>query len=192
MVWAMWTVNRKNLQQHDQSGVVLVVALIMLMLLSILASISVRGALSTEQIANQSRQKVLAQQAAEAALRFCEQQIQVYELDPTKGFAAQAAPVGAGVQFSWQNTGNWDAIDAAVNPFVATENLKTTAFAAAGDAGAVVYFARQPECMSQYTAPANTKTFVTTARGFGPEVGEKDGNVPKGAEVWLQSFVTMK
>lgn len=178
--------------RERQSGVVLIVALLMLMILSILASISIRGASSTEQIANQSRQKALAQQTAEAALRFCEQQVQANALNPANGFAPEAAPVGAGVKFSWETMGNWDAISAAVNPFVGTGTLKTVAFTAAGDAGAAVYFARQPECMSQYTTPANTKVFVTTARGFGPEVGAKDGNAPKGTEVWLQSVVTMK
>lgn len=175
-----------------QSGVVLIVALLMLMVLSILASISIRGASSTEQIANQSRQKALAQQTAEAALRFCEQQVQANAATPASGFAPEAAPVGAGVPFSWESMSNWDAISAAVNPFVGTGTLKTVAFTAAGDAGDVAYFVRQPECMSQYTTPGNSKVFVTTARGFGPEVGIKDGNAPNGTEVWLQSVVTMK
>ncbi|MDO9165599.1 MAG: PilX N-terminal domain-containing pilus assembly protein [Rhodoferax sp.] len=185
-------------RRTNQGGVVLIVALIMLMLLSILASMSIRGASSTEQIANQSRLKVLAQQTAEAALRFCEQQVQAHEADATTGFAPEAAPIGAGAKFSWETMSNWDAISSAVNPFVGTGTLKTVAFAAAGDAAAagpaaaVTYFARQPECMSQYTTPANTKVFVTTARGFGPDVGAKDGNAPQGTEVWLQSLVTMK
>lgn len=168
-----------------QHGVVLVVALLMLMILSILASISIRGASSTEQIANQSRQKALAQQTAEAALRFCEQQVQANALNPANGFAPEAAPIGAGTKFTWETMANWDAM-------APPASLKTVAIASAGDAGANVYFTRSPECMSQFTTPANTKVFVTTARGFGPEVGAKDGNAPVGTEVWLQSVVTMK
>lgn len=175
-----------------QQGVLLVVVLIMLAVLSILASVSIRGASSSEQVANQSRLKNLAQQAAEAALRHCEAQVQAYTLDNTKGFAPQAAPVGAPVVYSWQTMSNWDAIDAATYPFVATGHLKSVNFTASGDAGAVTYFKRPPECMSQYMAVANTKVFVTTARGFGPEVPAKDGNAPVGTEVWLQSVVTMK
>lgn len=180
------------LHQRGESGVVLVIVLIMLMVLSILASVSIRGASSTEQVANQTRLKVLAQQGAEAALRFCEEQVQLNVVDGTKGFVPQAAPVGAGTPYSWASISNWDAIDAAVNPFVATGNLKTVAFTASGDGGGVTYFTRLPECMSQYLTVADTKVFVTTARGFGPEVGAKDGTVPKGSEVWLQSIVTMK
>jgi type IV pilus assembly protein PilX len=193
----------RNRTLREQNGVVLIVALIMLMLLSILASISVRGAASSEQIASQSRQKTLAQQAAEAALRYCEQQVQFFaDSDPaTVGFAPQAAPVGAGALYSWEpgaagNTrtalSNWDAKDAAENPFFATGNLKTVPFTASADAGAVTYFGRQPQCMSQYLTPASSKIFVTTARGFGPEVKDSgDGSTPKGAEVWLQSIVTI-
>ena len=179
----------------------LAVSLIMLMMLSILASVSVRGASGSEQIANQSRQRALAQQAAEAALRFCEQQV-LFELDgnpATIGFAPEPAPVG--VPFSWAPgaagggraaMSNWDASNAAENPYFATGNLKAVAFVAQGDVGPFTYFRRQPECMSQFITPANNTDFVTTARGFGPDVVAKtDGNVPQGTEVWLQSFVTV-
>lgn len=176
---------RQTVKMHGQQGVVLIVALIMLMILSVLASISIRGASSTEQVANQSRQQALARQTAETALRFCEQQVQLYAANPATGFAPEAAPVGAGTKYGWETMANWDTL-------APTANLKTVAFTSAGDAGAVVYFTRQPECMAQYLTPADTKVFVTTARGFGPEVGAKDGSAPRGTEVWLQSVVTMK
>jgi type IV pilus assembly protein PilX len=172
-------------KMHGQQGVVLIVALIMLMILSILASISIRGASSTEQVANQSRQQALARQTAETALRFCEQQVQLYASNPATGFAPEAAPVGAGTPYSWATMANWDTL-------TPTTNLKTVAVTSAGDVGTTVYFTRQPECMAQYLTPADTKVFVTTARGFGPEVGAKDGSAPKGTEVWLQSVITMK
>ena len=184
--------NTARSQRRYQHGVLLVVVLIMLAVLSLIASVSIRGASSSEQVANQSRLKYLAQQAAEAALRYCEAQVQAYTLDNTKGFAPQAAPVGAPVVYSWEAMNNWDAVDAALNPFVATGNLKIVSFNASGDTGTATYFKRPPECMSQYMAVANTKLFVTTARGFGPEVAAKDGNAPVGTEVWLQSVVTMK
>ena len=176
---------RQTMKMHGQQGVVLIVALIMLMILSVLASISIRGASSSEQIANQSRQQALARQTAETALRFCEQQVQLYAANPATGFAPEAAPVGAGTKYGWETMANWDTL-------APTANLKTVAVTSAGDAGTVSYFTRQPECMAQYLTPADTKVFVTTARGFGPEVGAKDGSAPKGTEVWLQSVITMK
>lgn len=172
-------------KMHGQQGVVLIVALIMLMILSVLASISIRGASSTEQVANQSRQQALARQTAETALRFCEQQVQLYAANPATGFAPQAAPVGAGTPYAWATMSNWDSA-------TPVASLKTVTVTSSGDAGTKVYFTRQPECMSQYLTPADTKVFVTTARGFGPEVAAKDGSTPQGTEVWLQSVITMK
>jgi type IV pilus assembly protein PilX len=183
--------------RKKQSGVVLVVALLLLMVLTILASVSIRGASSSEQIANQDRLKTLGQQSAEAALRYCEALVQAYAMDNTKnapnlgGLIPSAAP-GAGL-FNWEiNAGQnfWDSAPGATSPLIAP-------FAAAGDGvgGNGAYFRRPPECMSQYTSAGNTKVFVTTARGFGPEVAAapnpKNGTLPVGTEVWLQSVITM-
>lgn len=199
----MQTRNPMHQGRKKQSGVLLIVVLIMLMVLSILASVSIRGASSSEQVSNQSRVSNLAQQAAEAALRYCETQVQSHEANAAVGFAPAPAPVGAGTKYHWEAgaagnalpaMSNWDEINAATNAFVATNILKILpAFTAKGDNGALVYFKRKPECMSQYLAgDATLKTFITTARGFGPEVGVKDGNAPEGTEVWLQSMLTMK
>jgi type IV pilus assembly protein PilX len=65
-------------------------------------------------------------------------------------------------------------------------------------AGVTATFSRPPECMVERQpllsggTVSYTASYVITARGFGPEVGVKDGNAPKGSEVWLQSVVTMK
>jgi type IV pilus assembly protein PilX len=183
-----------TLKRQPQQGVVLVIALIMLALLSILATMSIRGASSTEQVANQSRLKELAQQTAEAALYFCEQQVRINAVDATKGIVPDDAPVGTGTPYMWENMAIWDA----VSP---PPSLNTVPVAAAGDTGSTVYFARAPECMSQYMS-LDKKVFVTTARGFGPDVSAKlpktpttpasTTNAPKGTEIWLQSVVTME
>jgi type IV pilus assembly protein PilX len=165
-----------------QQGVVLVIALIMLALLSILATMSIRGASSTEQVSNQSRLKELAQQAAEAALRFCEQQVQANAANPNTGFPPAIAPVG--IPYIWETMSNWD------GPNISS-SLRPVPIAAAGDAGSAVYFFRAPECMSQYMSPADDNVFVTTARGFGPDV-KTNANPPKGTELWLQSVVTIQ
>lgn len=172
-------------QQTSQAGVVMIITLILLVVLSLLSTYTIRGATSAEQVSNQSRVRNLAYQAAQAALRYCETEVQLHEVDSTKGFAPEAAPVGAPLAYHWQNLANWDG----VGTYAA---LKTVAFTAAGDAGGVVYFKRSPECMVQYLKSGDNKTFVTTARGFGAEVAAKDGSVPSGTEVWLQSIVTMK
>lgn len=174
------------LKRRAQRGIVLAMALIMLALLSILAGLSIRGASSAEQVANQSRLKALAQQTAEAALRFCEQQVQANAADPGLGFAPEDEPADAAAGYSWALMDNWDKEPSA--------HLRTVSLKAAGDEGASVYFTRPAECMSQYLSPGR-KVFVTTARGFGPEVAarkDKDKTPPKGTEIWLQSVVTLE
>lgn len=177
----------KHGQGKPQNGVVLIVTLLVLLVLSILASLSIRGASSTEQTANQSRQKALAQQNAELALRFCEQQAQAFRVNPATGTQPLAAPVG-GAAYFWETMSNWDD---AVGP---NDLGAAMPFVASGDAdSATPYFGRRPECVTQYTTPGNLTLIVTTARGFGPEVvGPKDGNRPQGTEVWLQSLITMQ
>jgi type IV pilus assembly protein PilX len=168
-----------------QQGIVLAMALIMLALLSILAGISIRGASSTEQVANQGRLKALAQQTAEAALRFCEQQVQANAADSGLGFTPEDEPAAA-AGYTWELMDHWDR-----EP---SSHLRKLSVKAAGDAGATVYFTRPAECMSQYLNSGH-KVFVTTARGFGPEVPakkDKDKNPPKGTEIWLQSVVTLQ
>lgn len=174
------------LKRRAQQGIVLAIALIMLALLSILAGISIRGASSTEQVANQSRLRALAQQTAEAALRFCEQQVQAHAADPSLGFAPEDAPAGTGAKYSWELMDNWDG-----QPF---PHLRTVPVKAAGDTETAAYFARPAECMSQYLNSGH-KVFVTTSRGFGPEVAARkdtDKTPPKGTEIWLQSVVTLE
>lgn len=59
-------------RQHRQNGVVLIIALILLVVISLLAVTSLRGAGSAESISGNVRTTELATQAAEIALRHCE------------------------------------------------------------------------------------------------------------------------
>lgn len=178
---------------EHQRGVVLIVTLFLLLTLSILASISIKGATSTEQVASQSRQRVLAQQAAEAALRTCEIRVQNFRgglgggaltIQP-QAFVVGAAPL-------WQNMANWDVVDPLTVPALNIIPLTSAGDVAAGPAP-TSYFNRPPECIAQYVAPADVTRVVITARGFGPEVpAGRTNTAPVGTEVWLQSVITMR
>jgi type IV pilus assembly protein PilX len=75
-----------------------------------------------------------------------------------------------------------------------SSHLRTVSLKAAGDTEAAAYFTRPAECMSQYLN-SDRKVFVTTARGFGPEVAAKkdqDKTSPKGTEIWFQSIITLE
>lgn len=170
-------------QARRQEGVVLVITLLLLMVLSILASLSIKGATSTEQISSQSRQRVLAQQAAEAALRFCEARVQAFRA----GRAPSITPQAFSANPAWQVMGNWDIKDPSLSP-----GLNVIPLAAFGDTPAAAYFNRPPECIAEYAAVADTSRVIVTARGFGPEVPtERTNTAPVGTEVWLQSIITM-
>jgi type IV pilus assembly protein PilX len=181
-----------------ERGITLAIVLILLAVLSLLTGVSLRGASSNEQISNQSRLKNLAQQAAEAGLRYCETNVQLNALDGTKGFAPTAAPANTSTKYDWENLSQWD-----IAPEPAYLH-KPASYYAVGDGSTgtgtgtgtgKVYFARVPECMSQYLTLNDTKVVLTTARGLGPDVRtSKDANAtpPEGTEVWLQSVITMK
>lgn len=186
----------------EQRGVVLIVALIMLVVISLLATFSIRNATSTEAAAGNVRTTQLASQAAEIALRYCEDQLdQIKTASPTATIAVaniitstqtSAALTKSGNSLTkWDtaaSTSNWNASNAI--PTSAYIIIPTTAL------GGTTTFQRSPECMIEAVQVLNsanvvttTSTYLITARGFGPEVGAVDANRsrPTGSEIWLQS-----
>jgi type IV pilus assembly protein PilX len=171
----------------------------MLVIISLLATFSVRNAVSTEAVSGNLRTTQLATQAAEAALRYCEDGVtQSFATTPT--FAI--SPILAYPQTTtptlttyprWQSMPNWDGSTSVTNALVI---LVPTAVL-----GGSTTFKRTPECMVEHVTVANpsgppntTSTFVITARGFGPEVAAVDStrSKPIGSEVWLQSTISLK
>ncbi|HNV60162.1 MAG TPA: PilX N-terminal domain-containing pilus assembly protein [Rhodoferax sp.] len=184
------TLRRKAIPGRDrQQGVVLIIALILLMVLSMLAAGTLRNSGSSTQVTNNTRTQALAMQAAEAALRNCEQAVFNFKNGVAAGVGvvtplAPAVAPAAGVPYQWQTMSNWDGIGTAANVTILTS-------ADMNDAGTL--YKRFPECMAQYMQAGNVQRAIVTARGFGPEVPAVDANrvAPNGAEVWLQSIVNM-
>ena len=150
--------------ESTQGGVVLIIVLIMLGLLSLLASSSLRNAASTESIAGNGYQTELATQAAEIALRFCE--LRADSLTDTGD--------------QWITITNWDG--ATSKPVILTLDW-------VNPSGPLRLSLRAPECMLKLLAGGDDPHYLITARGFGPEVSAADGSRsrPKGSEIWLQS-----
>ena len=175
----------RRLRARGEHGVVLIICLLFLLLISITAAVSVRGASSSEAVANNSRTQALAMQAAEAALGYCEKLVTNFAKDGS-GTAPINAPV-SGAAYNWESLTNWDGTGTLTN-------VQVVPFADSQSGAAHPYFKRSPECMSQYYMVGKTNTAVITARGFGPDVAATDSarNAPKGAEVWLQSILTQR
>lgn len=171
-----------------QDGVVLIIALIMLVVVSMLATLSIRNATSSEAVSGAVRTTQLASQAAETALRICEDTLYAVQ----KGTLAAPADWSVAVydaSLHYTDLTKWDSASADIYVIpLASVNTGTATFK------------RGPECMvenmrvAKTTAPyfSISTTYIITARGFGPEVSaDAARGRPDGTEVWLQSTVEL-
>lgn len=192
---------------HQQRGVVLIISLVLLVVISLLAVTSLRNVSSSESVASNVRTSELATQAAEIALRHCEDSVQQVvksscaPVITTTFTLAKILPYSAVPSWSLRNTANelinWDGVNS-TETFVLPLSLVNQA----GMANTT--YQRPPECMveplpmkvtdaSGTSALNTTAAFVITARGFGPEVAAADANRkrPTGTEVWMQSHIEL-
>jgi Tfp pilus assembly protein PilX len=181
-----------------QRGVVLIIALVMLVTISLLTTLSIRSAVSTESVSGNVRTTELATQAAEIALRYCEEA--VVQLAPGGTVTLTVTPTILDYDTAtfphWsKTTTTWDISPRPANLIV----LPSASVNATGTATAT--YKRSPECLVERMAVVNsagvqsfTSTFVITARGFGPEVPAADAarSRPKGTEVWMQSTIELQ
>jgi type IV pilus assembly protein PilX len=184
---------------HREGGVVLIIALVMLVVISLLATFSIRGALSSESVSGNVRTTQMASQAAEIALRYCEDKVVAYAKSGPPQNAGQlggiplqpasSSPLGV-------STTVWDTNRSGVVYVLPSSVVNGT-----------VTYKRMPECIAEQVATVSTAggtttlsttaTYLITARGFGPEVAGCDPTAfpptagacsrPDGSEVWLQS-----
>lgn len=164
--------------RQRQSGVVLIVALVMLVVIG-LASVSImRNAISTDIISDNTRRQTQALQGAQAGLRFCE--MQVTSNDVAVAPEAAAASIQ---EEDWQTFSNWQA--------TGKRRDVTAGFLQDADSkGAPLHV---PQCMAQLRTVGGTAgtVVVITARGFSDNYTEDTTNhrTQAGAVVWLQSIV---
>jgi type IV pilus assembly protein PilX len=177
---------------HAQHGVVLIIALLMLVVISLVASLSIRNATSSEAVTGGVRTTQLAMQAAEIALRYCESSVAQIVVGGTPSFTTTFD--SSKIDFvsttpQWTNTAVWDSTNTFIFVLPATS---------VNGAGVSTTYSRMPECMVQNLPQADstgssaaTRTYVVTARGFGPEVEAVNStrSRPRGSEVWLQSTI---
>ena len=192
-----------TLGRHAQGGVVLIIALIMLVLVSLMAALSVRNATSSEAVNANVRQTQSANQAAETALRYCEDAAINLVNSGTATFNISSPPSSTTVAFDASYVkdyvagtptsvvaSNWDGA-------TATFKILVLPTSSVNRSGITSTFSRPPECMVDRLVPSTatnySKSFSITARGFGPEVSAADSNRsrPTGTEVWLQSTIEL-
>lgn len=173
--------------KQGQTGVVLIMSLVMLVIISLLASMTMKTAASSESISGSVRLNQLAHQSAEAALRFCEEAaIKTLSGTPVSGFSIQ--PQSSTLRGN--STTLWDA--------AASAEVYVLALTEVNNNGQP--YKRPPECIVERLAPAGSPLADTllaiTARGFGPEVAavpqDATSRRPAGSEVFLQSTLELQ
>jgi type IV pilus assembly protein PilX len=173
-----------------QQGVVLIIAMVMLVIISLLASMSIRNALSSESVSGNVRTTELANQAAETALRVCESAISANVLAAT-ALPAGLTPLDYADPPRFKDMATW--WDKSPRPAgiyeIPSDKVNT--------GGTTATFVRMPECMVEKVRVVNTgnnglsttRTYMITARGFGPDVKVNAAGRPEGTEVFLQSVL---
>jgi len=160
-----------------QQGFVLILALIMLVVLSGAAAWAAKAAISGEQVANNLRTVLTAQQSAEMALRYCENQILAGN---AVGLAVNMD--GAPAPSRWQIRSNWGTL---------ANTLPTTVTNSSNSAGFAMGL--RPQCMVEELRLAQSdmqlaKAYLITARGYSPDYSaDANGKTKTGTEIWVQS-----
>ncbi len=177
-----------------QRGVVLVIALIMLGVIGLTTSLAIRSVTLGDRIGNNIRTRQMAYDAAEVALRWCEEQVITRSaLLPVVAEIADTDSVTS-VNAAWRNVANWNnATPIPLNLLVInTQGLNVQPYGAG----------TTPLCLAQDlilrkspdAAIELDRAVQITARGFSPDfVNRANANgQSRGTEVWLQSNMVIR
>jgi Tfp pilus assembly protein PilX len=186
-----------------EQGVSLIIVLILMVVIGFTAAAAMRGATSSQRVTNNVRMDNMAQQYAEAALRYCEAQLQIPDGNvaplPTRVNSLRVAVIPvidmtvAGTAGAWENPVSWTG---AVNAGAAAATRTAVPASQYGTAALSSYQpAKAPECVVEIQTLSGATPFtvtVVTARGFSTDyAADGDGNTVKGSVVWLQSILNM-
>jgi type IV pilus assembly protein PilX len=168
---------------RQQRGVTLIIALIVLLIIGLTSVSVMRGALVSDQIANNTRTQVTAAQAADLALRYCESQLSA--AGATAAVTLLPAPA-AGAAAAWESAANWFT---GGKKGVSVNEVPASVM---GSANSTVTYSTLPQCIIE-RAPAalGSTVYVVTARGFSPDyhANSNTGRTDAGSAVWVQSTV---
>lgn len=161
----------------SQSGVTLIVAMVVLVVIGLASAAVMRGALSSDLAVNNTRVQSLASQAAQVALKYCESQV----VAPTPAITILAAP-GADEHMAWELFANWS--NAGMVNDIPVEFVKSE-LSSFGPA-------QVPQCIAQRSVAGTANVIVITARGFSPDYDADDaGNTETGSVVWMQYILAV-
>lgn len=164
-----------------QHGVVLIVALVMLVIIGLSSAAVMRNALSADVVTNNTRSEALATEAAQIALKHCENAI----LTTGGGVTIQTESTPA----RWTVFRNWHDTTAIATRLTANQ-------VRAANAAMTLTTEQRPQCLAEATGisgPSGTQAVIVTARGFSPDYTQTtNGRQVSGAVVWLQSTLSLQ
>lgn len=191
---------RNSLRNHY--GISLIIVLILLVVIGFTAAAAMRSATSSQRVTNNVRMDNMAQQYAEAALRYCEAQLQIPDSNvaplPVRVNSLKTAVIPlvdmtvAGATGAWENPVSWTGA-ANAGAAAATRTSLPASFSSSGISS--YQPTKAPECVVEIQTLPGATTFtvtVVTARGFSNDyVADANGNTVQGSVVWLQSILNM-
>ena len=154
-------------------GISLIIAMLMLVIIGIMSVAVMRSVTSTDQVSTANRVQTQANQAAQMALRFCENQL----VSQTR-----VSTVPTQVPPAWTVKANWT---------TGGTNMAYTLQPSDIQGGDVNFPAVPPQCLNEVSAK-DPSVYTVTARGFSADYTH-DANFATvtGSVVWLQSTVYM-
>lgn len=170
------------MQPHRQRGVVLIVALVMLAIIGLMSAAVMRNALSNDVVSDNNRRSNQATQAAQAALRYCEQLLTGEVTVPAGATALSTAAAESNPSNErWTSFSNWKLATNAGGPVSVPSTVYTSS--------------KAPQCMAQKRTLGTSEVIVVTARGFSDNYAENSdasGRTKAGSVVWLQSIIRLE
>lgn len=177
-----------------QTGVVLIISLIMLVIIALTSAAIMRNSLSADIVSQNTRRQAQATQAAQTALRYCENL--AVNGTPRSTYVKDAA-----TPESWNVFTNW-AAPAAVPTSPQTPDVSSGLVSVDSSVLAPVAattndkFRFAPQCMAQWrtvgTGAGAKQVIVVTARGFSSDYQESaTRRTEAGSVVWLQSILRL-
>ena len=174
------------------AGVSLIIVLVMLVVIGLTSAAAIRNATSGEQATNNIRLQNLAQQYADAALRYCEAELAKADVDRVASLSEATlsdTPAGtADAATGWGQAASWTG----AGGIAATRTVVPEARVKSQDSA--FRPARLPECVVERQVLADgNRAYVVTARGFSPGyvADAVTGATTAGSVVWLQSIVLL-
>jgi len=157
-----------------QRGVSLIIAMLMLVVIGLASVAIIRNATSADRAVNNNRLQTQANQFAQVALQFCENQLVIQSGRTVK---VQPAP-SPGTPAVWTVKAHWFDPNI-VHTLAATEITGTNQPKV------------PPQCMAEGLGGTG-KFFIVTARGFSDDYAQdSDHATTSGSVVWLQSTVKL-